>query len=82
MKKWKNNIDKWIEIIYEKAEKNIKKWGLQPIDELLLASMEELGELTRAYLRSKFENGDSNEIDSELDDLAALIIQIKLGRCE
>ena len=75
MTNWLNNK------ICQKVEKNLEKWGLQTMNELLLATMEELGELTRAYLRQRYEHGDQKEIDDELDDLAALIFQMKLRRC-
>lgn len=61
----------------EKAEENVEEWGLQEIDTLLLAMQEEQGELAQAYLESEYEDGDAARIASELDDLAALCIQLR-----
>lgn len=61
----------------EKAEKNINKWGLQDIETLTLAMMEELGELSQAILQAKHENGDPQRIEEELSDLAALCYQMQ-----
>ena len=77
-------MKEWI----NKANKNIKKWGVQSLDILLLAMMEELGELTQAFLQYKYidplENKNIeddeikyNHIINELNDLAALIYQMK-----
>ncbi|MHA1403796.1 MAG: hypothetical protein ACTSSI_08530 [Candidatus Helarchaeota archaeon] len=54
-------------------EKNVKKWGIQEIDILLLATMEELGELSQAFLQANWENQPRERIESELIDLAALL---------
>ena len=59
-----------------KADENIAKWGLQEVDTLLLAIQEETGETARAYLEATHEGGDSSRIREELDDLAALCIQL------
>ncbi|MHB9286773.1 hypothetical protein ACKVMT_07005 [Halobacteriales archaeon Cl-PHB] len=61
----------------EKAEENVEEWGLQEIDTLLLAMQEEQGELSQAYLESEYENGNAARIASELDDLAALCVQLR-----
>jgi NTP pyrophosphatase (non-canonical NTP hydrolase) len=61
----------------EKAEENVEEWGLQEIETLLLAMQEEQGELSQAYLESEHEDGDAARIASELDDLAALCIQLR-----
>lgn len=61
----------------EKAAENVDEWGLQEIDTLLLAMQEEQGELTQAYLESEYEDGDAAQIAAELDDLAALCIQLR-----
>lgn len=68
-----------IELSYwlEKAEENVEEWGLQEIETLLLAMQEEQGELSQAYLESEYEDGDAARIASELDDLAALCIQLR-----
>lgn len=59
-----------------KAEENIEKWGVQTHEELLLAMVEELGELSQAYLEHNYEDGDRDRIKEELDDLAALMFQL------
>lgn len=59
-----------------KAYGNVTSWGVQETDTLLLAAMEELGELTQAYLEHRAENGSRRRITDELDDLGALLIQI------
>ena len=77
MKEWK-----------EKANKNVEKWGVQTLEVMTLCMMEELGELTQAILQYKyldpFENKNVeddeikyNHIINELDDLAALMYQMK-----
>lgn len=71
----------------EKSKKNISKWGMQDMNSLLLATMEELGELTQAYLNYKNSSFDITEeesilqmerIKNELDDLAALMFQMDM----
>jgi rubrerythrin len=64
--------DKWTAI----AKENIDNWGLQDAETLLLAMQEELGELTQAHLEAEHEDGDRGAVEQELDDLAALIIQM------
>lgn len=61
----------------DKAEGNVDEWGQQEIDTLLLAMQEEQGELAQAYLESEHEGGDAARIAAELDDLAALCIQLR-----
>ena len=65
-------FDEW----RRKAEENVQEWGWQSKPTLLLAATEELGELTQAYLESRDEGGDRARIQDELDDLAALLIQL------
>jgi len=60
----------------QKAEKNIAKWGIQSEEILLLAMMEELGELSQAYLQSKYEHQPKERINKELADLMALGFQL------
>ena len=60
----------------QKAEENAEKWGLQETETLLLAMQEEMGELAQAHLQAKHENGDPRRVSDELDDLAALCIQL------
>lgn len=72
----------------QKATENINKWGHQSVDLLALLMVEELGELTQAILQYKYLNPlenrnveddelKYNRIKSELDDLAALMYQMK-----
>lgn len=61
----------------EKAMENREKWGTQSLETLLLASMEELGELTQAYLEHRHEDGEFERLQDEIDDLGALIIQLQ-----
>jgi len=60
-----------------KANENVDEWGLQDIPTLLLAMQEEQGELAQAYLESEHEGGNVGQIAAELDDLAALCIQLR-----
>lgn len=61
----------------EKAETNVEEWGLQDVETLLLAMQEEQGELAQAYLEAEYEDGDAARIAAELDDLAALCVQLR-----
>jgi len=69
----KIELEYWCEI----AEGNVEEWGLQDVETLLLAMQEEQGELAQAHLEAKHEDGDAARIASELDDLAALCIQLR-----
>ena len=70
-----------------KAKGNTGKWGFQGKPRLLLAMMEELGELTKEYLEytdysiEQQTGAEGNEkkkrMDEELIDLAALLIQFR-----
>lgn len=71
---WQVLAERWA----EKADENIQTWGKQDLDTLLLAAQEELGELTQAVLEARAEDGDPDRIADELDDLAALMFQIRL----
>lgn len=64
--------DEWC----ERAGENIDAWGIQTHEVILLSMQEELGELTQAYLEWMHEDGDEDRIREELDDLAALCIQM------
>jgi len=57
-----------------KAMDNVEKWGVQERETLLLAMLEELGELTQNCLENRYENGLNNEYN-ELYDLTALMYQ-------
>lgn len=61
----------------QQATENVEKWGLQDLESLLLATQEELGELTQAVLEANHEDGDPERIQGELDDLAALMYQLQ-----
>lgn len=61
----------------DKAEENVEEWGLQDVETLLLAMQEEQGELAQAHLEAEHEDGDAARIAAELDDLAALCIQLR-----
>ncbi len=66
------HADQW----RQKGTENVEKWGQQAFGTLLLAAQEEMGELTQAYLEARDEDGDPNAIQAELDDLAALLVQM------
>lgn len=61
----------------KKAIENLNRWGEQSLRELLLATQEELGELTQAVLEADAEDGDPDRIQEELDDLGALMYQLQ-----
>ena len=60
----------------EKGAANVETWGRQGFGTLLLAAQEELGELTQAYLEARDEDEDPEALQRELDDLAALLVQL------
>jgi NTP pyrophosphatase (non-canonical NTP hydrolase) len=64
--------DRWT----HQAARNVEHWGVQEMETLLLAVMEELGELAQAYLEWRAEDGRRDRVDEELDDLGALLVQI------
>lgn len=61
----------------KKAQENIDKWGLQDVSTLILAMMEELGELAQAHLQAVHEHKDPERISEELDDLMVLGYQLR-----
>ena len=65
---------------YDKAVENVVEWGLQSEETLLLAMMEEMGELTQAFLEAEHEGGDQERVEEELDDLGALLFQFYMAR--
>ena len=67
----------WTEALAAKAEKNIKKWGLQSLETLGLAVAEEAGELAQAILKHRWEGGSLARIAEEADDLGALCLQVR-----
>ena len=60
----------------DQAELNVEEWGLQDIDTVLLAIMEELGETAQAYLESEYEGKSEVALYDEIDDLAPLMWQL------
>lgn len=66
------HADRW----RQKGAENIETWGRQAFGTLLLAAQEELGELTQAYLEARDEDADPEALQVELDDLAALLVQM------
>lgn len=66
----------------QKALGNVDEWGMQDIDTLLLASMEELGELSQSVLEARAEDGDPDRIHEELADLGALMFQLRWALVE
>ena len=66
-----------------KAEANVEKWGLQSLDDLHAATSEEFLELNHAlmhYLHDDPDGEEDAELDvvvDELDDLAALLFQLR-----
>jgi len=60
-----------------KAKANMQKWGKQDFYVLLLGAMEEMGELAQAYLQYMYEDADYNRISEEVEDLGALLFQMK-----
>ena len=71
----------------DKATENVNKWGRQDKETLVMAMMEELGELTQAILQyNELDHDIPNLVEhqlkyqrmvDELDDLAALMFQMK-----
>jgi len=60
----------------EKALENIDKWGFQDIETLLLALMEEVGEVSQAWLKYKHEHGALHRVIDEVRDTMPLLLQI------
>ena len=61
----------------DQAATNVEQWGEQSFETLLLATQEELGELAQAHLEARDESADRDRIADELDDLAALMFQLR-----
>jgi NTP pyrophosphatase (non-canonical NTP hydrolase) len=62
----------------EKAEENVQEHGTQHPETLLAAIEEEAGEIARAYLDATyFDEADPEDLDEEIDDLAALLMQLR-----
>lgn len=58
------------------ARANVNEWGTQHPEELISAIVEEVGEVGQAYLEATHEDGDPDRVEAEVDDLAALLIQL------
>ena len=58
------------------ARRNFEKWGEQSYPVLVLATVEEIGELAKALLENEYEDGDPKRIPEELADLGALGYQV------
>lgn len=56
--------------------RNEKRWGVQHPEELLSAINEEVGEIERAYLQATHEEGDTEAVREEIDDLGPLLMQL------
>jgi NTP pyrophosphatase (non-canonical NTP hydrolase) len=62
----------------EKAEENVREHGTQHPETLLATIEEEVGEVARAYLDATyFDNADPENLHEEIDDLAALLFQLR-----
>lgn len=62
----------------EKAEDNVREHGTQHPETLLAAIEEEAGEVARAYLDATyFDEADQRDLTREIDDLAALLVQLR-----
>lgn len=62
----------------QKAEENAREHGTQHPETLLAAMQEEVGEVGQAYLDATyFDDADQEDLAEEIDDLAALLIQLR-----
>jgi len=62
----------------EMAEENVREHGTQHPETLLAAIEEEVGEVARAYLDATyFDDADPENLHEEIDDLAALLMQLR-----
>jgi len=59
------------------AVENVDEWGVQTPETVLLAMMEELGELVQTRLEYTSGDGEYARIQQELDDLAPLCWQLE-----
>ena len=60
----------------ERAHENLETWGEQTYPELVLATIEEIGELAQALLEYEYEDGAADRIPEELSDIGALGYQL------
>jgi phosphoribosyl-ATP pyrophosphohydrolase len=68
---WQRVIDKTI----AQYSTNIQKWGIEDISHLLICTIEELGEVARAY-----QDKDEKEFVTEVIQTIALLYQMLLNR--
>jgi len=72
----RHNSDVLVQRWRRKAAENKEQWGDQSVETLLLATQEELGELSQALLEYRDEDGVYSPLFDELDDLGPLLIQL------
>lgn len=75
-KEWETNAELMSARIFTQATKNTEKWGVQDVPDLILAMLEELGEISQAHLQAEHEGGDPGRIYEEAKDLGALCLQL------
>lgn len=63
-------------ILANKAEENLAKWGMQPLETLGLVASEECGELCQAILKARHEGASVDRIRQEAIDLGAVCLQV------
>lgn len=62
----------------QKAEENVREHGTQHPETLLAAMQEEVGEVAQAYLDATyFDEADQEDLAEEIEDLAALLVQLR-----
>ena len=66
----------WLDDVSRKAQENMDKWGVQPIDQIALAIAEESGEIAQAVLQHQHEDASVERVRDEAMDLAPLCIQM------
>ncbi|GEM_PF-3282285 len=67
----------WVAVWEKKAEENTAKWGQQDLRTLGLAIAEEAGEIAQAILQYHHGGGNREHIREEVDDLGALLLQLR-----
>jgi hypothetical protein len=60
----------------QSAHENEDEWGVQHPEELLSAIVEEVGEIEQAYLEATHEGADPAAVETEIDDLGPLLMQL------
>jgi len=59
-----------------RADHNLARWGKQDVPTLIMAMVEELGEISQAHLQAIAEGGDPWRVIDEALDLAPLCVQL------